>query len=198
MGQLVGTEAGWAAESRRDVCETRQAARRRETCPGSLQHCRIAMNILDHSSFGTYPSPMLAAETSVWLVIGPALIAGGIGLVSAVLSLVSARQSLAHTAAAETAAHDHQLDLLVYERRFLAIENIWHSLFEVEQSQRLTADSRNEVVRATVWLPEESRRMVLQTILELQDRDPDPAALRHVRELLLAQTATIREAAPSE
>lgn len=136
---------------------------------------------------------MKAEASSIWLVVGPALIAGGIGLVSAGLSFVSARQSLSHTAEAEQAARDHQLDLLVYNRRLAAIETIWQSLFEVERTRQLPDQSRIEVVRAAVWLPEETRKGVLETLIGFQAGNPTDDSLKKVRELLLQQTTTMSE-----
>jgi len=129
----------------------------------------------------------------VWLVLGPALIAGGIGLASAALSFISSQRSLSHTSAAEQASRHHQLDLLVLNRRLDAIEQLWQCLFEIERTRTLSDRIRGEVVRSLVWLPDETGKSVLQAVLKYKSEQPTPASLQRVRELLLTYTKTTED-----
>jgi hypothetical protein len=130
--------------------------------------------------------------TSVWLVVGPALVAGGIGLVSAALSFISSQRSLAHGSEVEEAAHRHQLDLLVLNRRLSAIESIWQCLFEIERTKQLSDALRGEVIRAVVWLPDTAGETVLKAVLSIEEGSKK-VAIQEVRELLLALTKTTEE-----
>lgn len=129
----------------------------------------------------------------MWLVLGPALIAGGIGLVSAALSFVSAQRSMSHTSVVEQASRRHQLDLLVLNRRFDAIEQLWQCLFEIERTKTLSDRLRDEVVRSVVWLPDETGKSVLQAVLKYKNDQPTQASLQSVRELLLTYTKTTED-----
>lgn len=129
-----------------------------------------------------------ATPTPVWLVLGPALIAGFIGLASALLSFLSARRALDRTREESRDNRAHQRNLLVWGRRLDAIENVWQNMFEVERADTLTADSRVELVRAVVWLPDEIGRTVLALVLAYDraaSAEAKSDALAGLREALL-------------
>src|SRR5580704_6307292 len=109
---------------------------------------------------------ILAEATSPWLVVGPALIAGAIGLIAAFLSYRSAHVSLKYSAIAERERQIHEDDTLILERRLNAIETIWQALFEMERSSQLPDTTRDEVVRAVVWLPESAGQQVLRLVAD--------------------------------
>jgi hypothetical protein len=136
---------------------------------------------------------LLAEATSPWLVIGPALIAGTIGLIAAALSYRSAQLSLSHSAEADRDRQNHEYDLLVLERRLNAIEIIWQALFEMERSQRFSDSARDEVVRAVVWLPEVAGQQVLKVVADFNNRDPLRSGIESLREILLSLTKTKEE-----
>src|SRR4051812_4350526 len=108
---------------------------------------------------------MVCATTSVWLVIGPALIAGTIGLASALLSYVASQRALARSLQDAREGRAHQRDLLIWERRLGAVESIWQQMFDLQQLNDISADVRAELVRAVVWLPEVTGREVLALLL---------------------------------
>lgn len=130
---------------------------------------------------------MLAAATSPWLAIGPALIAGGIGLVSAFLAFYSARRALRHTAEQAQASRAHERDLLVLRQRISAAETVWLRIFELEQSGAVSDEARDDLVRAVLWLPDDARRQLLELLVALGDGQPAPPEdlLRRVRESLI-------------
>lgn len=134
---------------------------------------------------------MLTAEaTSPWLVLGPAFIAGAIGLIAALLSYRSARLSLSYSAAADRERKNHEYDLLVLERRLNAIETIWQALFEMERSQHLSDAARDEMVRVVVWLPDTASKRVLSVIAEFDEHGSLEGVVEPLRKLLLSLTKT--------
>lgn len=130
----------------------------------------------------------MVSATSAWIAIGPALIAGGIGLASALLSFLSARRSvqLSHEDAREN--RRHQLDLLVWQHRLAAVESVWELMFELEHSGRMSDAARDRLIAAVVWLPEETGRKVLELVVAFRI-DPEGEhgpGLEDVRRALLA------------
>ena len=85
------------------------------------------------------------------------------------------------------------MDLLVVNRRLDAIEQLWQCLFKIEQSNTLTAQMREEIVRSVVWLPDDTGKSVLQAVLTYESDQPAATSLQSVRELLLAHTRTEEE-----
>lgn len=137
----------------------------------------------------------LLGATSPWLAIGPALIAGGIGLTSAGLSYYSAKRTLTYNATAEQARRDHERDLLILDRRLIAIETIWQSLFDLERDQQLSEQVRSDVIRAIVWLPGDAGNKVLEAVLAFEgEKSPDGNPhLSVAREILLGLTGSKEE-----
>src|SRR4051794_24695203 len=99
--------------------------------------------------------------TSAWLAIGPALIAGGIGLTSAVLSFLMARASLDRAAIESDRDRRNQRDLLLLPRRSEAAAQVWKLVYVVESTGTLTDSSRSEFATAVMWLPREAQEEVL-------------------------------------
>jgi hypothetical protein len=130
----------------------------------------------------------MTIATSAWVSIGPALIAGGIGLTSAFLSYFSARQSIARSAEDATVTRTHQRDLLVWERRLSATEIVWLILFDLERSKHLSDGAKEQLVRSIVWLPEPARRDTLSLVVQLQ-RDPASASTDQFAALRTTLTA---------
>jgi hypothetical protein len=109
------------------------------------------------------------AAASIWLTIGPALIAGGIGVFSAVLSFAMANRSVE---AARDEAHETRLaqrDLLVWQHRLSAVETVWLLAFEIERTMAITSQARDTLVRSVVWLPDPARSHTLALVVGLQD-----------------------------
>src|SRR4051794_6662701 len=127
---------------------------------------------------------MVIGTASVWLAIGPALIAGGIGLTSAFLSFASAQRTLAHGELVATATRSHEQDLLILNRRLSAIETIWQSLFEMERLDIISDRTRLDLIRTVVWLPSEVRQKILNVVVEFDNGALGTADIDSVRKLL--------------
>jgi hypothetical protein len=130
----------------------------------------------------------MVSATSVWIAIGPALIAGGIGLASALMSFLTGRRSvdLSHADAREN--RRHQLDMLVWEHRLAAVESVWQLMFELEQSGSMSDPARDRLISSVIWLPDATGRKVLRLVVAFRT-DPEAdhrPALEDVRTSLLA------------
>ncbi len=134
-----------------------------------------------------------AATTSVWLVIGPALIAGGIGLTSALLSYRSSQAAMKRGALDAIDERAHQRELLVLDHRLMAIETIWQRIFEIERTGHLPDEAQTEIVRAVVWLPENAGKEVLSTVVALREGSSSSAEFESVRKTLQELTHTDEE-----
>lgn len=136
---------------------------------------------------------LLAVSNSIWVVIGPALIAGTIGLVSALLSFSSSRATLRRSSEDSAAERAHQRAMLVFDRRLLAIEAIWQRIFEIERTGKLGDEAQIEIVRAVVWLPDEAKREVLTAVKGQQEERDMTKAFQQVRKTLEALTEKYEE-----
>jgi hypothetical protein len=130
----------------------------------------------------------MVSATSAWIAIGPALIAGGIGLASALLSFLSARRSVQLSHDDARANRRHQLDLMVWQHRLAAVESVWELMFEMEHSERMSDSARDRLIAAVVWLPKETGRKVLELVVAFRTdpEDDHRQGLEEVRRALLA------------
>jgi hypothetical protein len=131
---------------------------------------------------------MTVFGTSAWLAIGPALIAGSIGLTSAVLSFVAAQRSLARAQQDAREQRDHQRRLLVWKRQLDAVETVWLLVFELEASGRMDETAQQKMMKSIVWLPDDAGRDVLALVnhYSAQPNGPHVDALKRARTTLLA------------
>jgi hypothetical protein len=107
---------------------------------------------------------MLSHAALGWIVVAPALIAGAVGLLSALLSYLAARRALEHTAQESSERRVSERSLHVWQRHLDAIETLWLTIYEFERAGALSDASRTTAIRSVFWLPEEASREVLTAL----------------------------------
>jgi hypothetical protein len=85
--------------------------------------------------------------------LGPAVIAGAIGIFSTWLAYRMGQRQLDRTRAEAQESREHQRLLLLIPKQIDAIETIWRQLFFVEQGKQPVELELDRFIRAVMWIP---------------------------------------------
>jgi len=118
----------------------------------------------------------------------PALIGGGVALVSATLSFVIAVITIRRAANERREARSQEVAVKLLPRRLDAYEKVWKTLLRMDERQPLPQSTLDDLVSASLWLPDSLRSALLRLLLA---DNPNSMAIREVRSLLLADSAVV-------
>lgn len=136
-------------------------------------------------------------QETVTLLTGliSAIVGGGIGLASAILSYRMAQQQLNRQAEESSRTRDHEALLLSRTKRLEAIETLWKHLYDLERGLKYNDENIDSFVRAVMWLPEVARGQSLRILkqhLEGNARGVLSDELKALRERLICATGIER------
>ena len=103
--------------------------------------------------------------------LGPAIVAGSVGLIAALLSFAIAVLSLRQVRqdSRETRAQTESLALI--PRRLTAIETLWLELYEIERGQTVDESVIRRIIPAIMWLPPTIRDQFTKLLLDRLHHD---------------------------
>ncbi len=114
------------------------------------------------------------------LVVG--LLAGFIGLFSAVLSHLSLRYQLRKQAEEAERVREHNIKSQAVVKKLQSLEELWLLLVQIEVSCEIADETKDKYIMATLWLPENVRveaLSVLNTPSSDSERKTKVAKIRH-------------------
>jgi len=120
------------------------------------------------------------------LIVG--LLAGFIGLLSAVMSHLSLRFQLKKQSEESEQIRKHHLELQVHPKRLEAIEEVWLLLIKIEVDDTMSETQKDAYIKATLWLPEEVRLLSLTLLKHLDNKVDMQAVVSDIRHKLIELT----------
>lgn len=105
------------------------------------------------------------------LVVG--ILAGTIGLISALLAHLSLRFQLKQQAEESLSTRQHLLKVSTLPKVIDSMENAWHLLSLLEENRSLSDEQKTSLVKCTLWLPKQTRISVLLALKERTQKKQD-------------------------
>ncbi|WP_018333418.1 hypothetical protein [Actinomycetospora chiangmaiensis] len=119
----------------------------------------------------------------------PAIIAGGVAVLSAFLSAAVALYTIRRASLDRLESRSQEFAMLLLPKRLSAYEDLWRALIRIEQTLVVDSSSADDLVASSIWLPPKLRNDLLSMLLE--DK-LNAQKVRQVRAELLADAAIDR------
>ena len=116
------------------------------------------------------------------LVVG--ILAGTIGLISALLSHLSLRFQLKQQAEESLSTRKHSLKVSTLPKLIDSMENTWYLLSQLEENRSLSEEQKTSLIKCTLWLPERTRIRVLLALKERTQKKQDELISNARKELI--------------
>lgn len=135
-------------------------------------------------------------DPTTLLDVAPALVAGGVGLLSALLSYLMARYQIRQLQEEQQANRTFQLRTTSLGRRHDSLEAVWGLLWSLEEAGALTELEVAELVRCSVWLPTSIRDMAIGVVSKASRSEAVvPQEIAEIRRSIVSAVSALEDSA---